>query len=136
MKQEFKVTGLEELMDSLKAMTSPDFADNALRKGLAQGGKLVQGTAKGLCPVDTGQLRNSIEVTSIENGADVGTNVEYAAYVEYGTGKKGDPSVEHREDWEGQAPQPYLYPALEAHKAEIKDIVQNTLQEEIRKAVR
>ncbi len=136
MKQEFKVTGLDKLMDSLKAMTSPDFADNALRKGLAQGGKLVQGTAKRLCPVDTGRLRNSIEVTPIENGADVGTNVEYAAYVEYGTGKKGDPSVEHREDWEGQAPQPYLYPALEAHKAEIKDIVQNTLQEEIRKAVR
>ena len=135
-------------MDSLKAMTSPDFADNALRKGLMQGGKLVQGTAKRLCPVDTGRLRNSIEVTSLPNGADVGTNEEYATCVEFGTGQNGDPSVEHvfmkeseKEpgvfyDYMGQAPQPYLYPALEAHKAEIKDIVQNTLQEEIRKAVR
>ena len=136
MKKTFEVAGIESLMDSLKVMTSTDFADNALRKGLMRGGKMVQATAKRLCPVDTGKLRNSIEVTPIENGADVGTNVECAAYVEYGTGKKGDPSVKHREDWEGQAPQPYLYPALEAHKAEIKDIVQNTLQEEIRKAVR
>ena len=37
--------------------------------------------AKLLCPVDTGNLRNSISHDSDEQSAVIGSNVEYAAYV-------------------------------------------------------
>lgn len=42
--------------------------------------------------VDTGRLKNSIthEVVPEESMVEVGTNVEYAVYVEYGTGKFAD----------------------------------------------
>ena len=57
------------------------------------------------CPVDTGRLRQSITVKKLEPAVySVGTNVEYAPYVEYGT--------------RHQAPQPYFRPAIERVKAE------------------
>ena len=47
-------------------------------------GQEVEGFAKEECPVDTGRLRNSIAHSVIEKDVYVGTNVEYAPYVEYG----------------------------------------------------
>ena len=55
-------------------------------------GLQAEGYAKMLCPVDTGNLRNSIThtVDADEQKAYVGTNVEYAPYVELGSrGRKG-----------------------------------------------
>lgn len=144
-----EITGLDQLMGALNVMRGEEFAKQALMKGLKNGGKLIQGTAKNLCPVDTGQLRNSIEVTEIENGVDIGTNVEYAQPVEYGTGSLGDPSVPHTtkgfwhyQDKDGNwvtgkphAPQPFLFPAVKAHEKQIPDIVAVSLQNEINKAV-
>ena len=55
--------------------------------------KLVHGQAKALAPVDQGQLAGSIHMNVKDTGAElqgrVYTNVEYAAYVEFGTGIKG-----------------------------------------------
>lgn len=63
------------------------------RKGLERGAKKIQKNAKYLAPVDTGHLRNSIKTKSeiIQEGveAQVYTNVEYAPYVEFGTGQRG-----------------------------------------------
>ncbi len=132
----FNVDGIDKLKGALTALSNSDFADHALRKGLTKAGKQVQATAKKLCPVDTGQLRNSIEVTQIENGVDIGTNVEYAPYVEFGTGQRGDSSVAHRHDWDGMAPRPFLHPALQANKKNVVKIVQDTLQKEIDKVVK
>lgn len=63
--------------------------------GLAMIGEEGEGYAKDECPVDTGRLRNSIanKVDKAEQAVYIGTNVEYAVYVEYGdynhkTGKK------------------------------------------------
>ena len=52
-------------------------------------GFTADGYAKLLCPVDTGNLRNSIahQVQPTELAAYIGTNSEYGAYVELGTGK-------------------------------------------------
>ena len=63
-------------------------------------------TAKGLAPVDTGALRDSIVSVSIESGkkADVMATAEYAPYVEMGTYK--------------MAAQPFLYPATQQHAEE------------------
>lgn len=63
------------------------------RKGLERGAKKIQKNAKLLAPVDTGHLRNSIKTKSeaTQNGAEaeVYTNLEYAPYVEFGTGQRG-----------------------------------------------
>jgi HK97 gp10 family phage protein len=65
-------------------------------------GLRVQNTARTLCAVDTGRLRASIMATKGEDArgafVDIGTNVEYAIYVEFGT--------------RYMAAQPYLRPAL------------------------
>ena len=47
-------------------------------------GQEAEGYAKQGCPVDTGNLRNSITNTVVESDVYIGTNVEYAPYVEYG----------------------------------------------------
>ncbi len=147
-----EVKGFEELYEKLKALSNPIVAKEALREGLRLGGIQVQNTAKQLCPVDTGQLRNSIAVENLpDNGSMVGVKIaphaEYAVFVEFGTGQQGDPSVPHttKEKWtykgadgkfyttSGQPPQPYLYPALAANTDNVLNLVKTTLQEEIRK---
>jgi phage gpG-like protein len=75
-------------------------------RDLARRAVRVESAAKQACPVDTGRLRMSITwaLGSDEAGvyADVGTNVEYALHVEYGT--------------RHMAARPYLRPALAAAK--------------------
>lgn len=56
-------------------------------------------------PVDTGRLKQSIGVQKVQDGEyRVGTNVDYAPYVEFGTRR--------------QAPQPFMRPAIERLKSE------------------
>ena len=45
-------------------------------------GEIAEGYAKGDCPVDTGRLRNSITHRTEGKDEYIGTNVEYAPYVE------------------------------------------------------
>jgi len=46
----------------------------------------IEREAKLNCPVDTSNLKNSIHAKPIdETSAQVGTNIEYAPYVNYGT---------------------------------------------------
>ena len=78
-------------------------------------GLQAESYAKLKCPVDTGNLRNSI--THEPEGDDtevIGTNVEYAAYVELGTSK--------------MAAQPYLEPAVMDHVDEYRSIAEEFLQ--------
>lgn len=123
---------LERLMGQLQ--DSKIQVQIALEQGIYKAGLLVEGDAKRLCPVDTGRLRSSIATTKGYDGdncvATVGTNVEYAPYVEFGTGQRGDPSVEHRQDWMGQPPHPYLRPALihNTDNGNIEKVVQSELK--------
>ena len=48
-------------------------------------GAAAERHAKAITPVDTGRLRNSISHAVAGDAAYIGTNVEYAPYVEYGT---------------------------------------------------
>lgn len=82
--------GFESLMKKLSKLEN---SKEVLKKGMGLAVKKVQGDAKDLAPVDQGQLRNSI-YTKVEEKDDevtgiVYTNVEYAPYVEFGTGPKG-----------------------------------------------
>ena len=67
-----------------------DSISHALLRGLEKCGLVAEGYAKKLCPVDTGNLRNSIthkiELNDGSGSAYIGTNIEYAPYVELGTG--------------------------------------------------
>lgn len=79
-------------------------AGGAVARDLERRAIRVQNVATQLCPVDTGRLRASIDhemgVDSIGVYADVGSNVEYARYVEEGT--------------QFAEAQPFLRPALSA----------------------
>ena len=77
-----------------------DFTDNseqvlsamekAKKRGLEAIGLTAEGHAKKITPVDTGRLRNSVSHATDDEAAYIGTNVEYAPYVELGTrGRQG-----------------------------------------------
>ena len=61
----------------------------AAERALEKCGLTAEGYAKRLAPVDTGNLRNSIthKVDPAEPAVYIGTDSEYAAYVELGTGQ-------------------------------------------------
>ena len=66
----------------------------AIERALEAIGLQAEGYAKMLCPVDTGNLRNSIthQVAPEDSAVHMGTNVEY---VEYGSFKtKAQPYIE------------------------------------------
>ena len=92
-----------------------DGLDAALTRALEKVGLVAEGYAKRLCPVDTGRLRNSI--THAMEGSEavvIGTNVEYAPYVELGTAR--------------QKAQPYLRPAAVDHVSEYRGIIEGELR--------
>ena len=78
----------------------------ACLQALEKCGLTAEGYAKLMCPVDTGNLRNSIthQVQPTELACYIGTNSEYGAYVELGTGKYypgGRPTPWGRQDARG-----------------------------------
>lgn len=58
--------------------------EKAKKRGLEAIGLVAEGHAKKITPVDTGRLRNSIAHAVDDEAAYIGTNVEYAPYVELG----------------------------------------------------
>ena len=58
--------------------------ENAKKRGLEAIGLTAEGHAKKETPVDTGRLRNSIGHAVENKAAYIGSNVEYAPYVELG----------------------------------------------------
>lgn len=110
----------------------------ACKRALERCGMQAEGYAKDLVPVDTGNLRNSITHKVAEDVVYIGTNNEYAAYVELGTGKyaeggRKDPWVYQDEEgrWhhtDGQRAQPYLKPAVADHKQTYRNIIKDELE--------
>ena len=107
----------------------------AMERALGQACAIVERSAKEKAPRDTGALRRSItsEVTR-EDGALVGnvfTPLEYAPYVEYGTGlfaesggRKDVPWCyqDDKGEWHstsGQKPQPFMRPALDENRERV-----------------
>lgn len=137
--------GLESLLRKLDQLGGN--SQQALKRGIGKATKLVQGDAKLLAPVadiDGGRLENSIQgEVHEEDGQIIGkvsTNVEYAHYVEFGTGQRGEASnypgdvdLSYRQDWAGMAAQPYLYPAIKQNEKEIKEIIAESVKREIKR---
>lgn len=148
------VVGLDSLLKKLDKLGGN--VEETLYDSVSKQTKLVQGEAKELCAVDTGDLRESIKGNTRKYKNKivglVSTNMEHAPYVEFGTGKVGERTnkntnvnVSYKQDkwlanipdvgprWiEGQPAQPYLYPALKNNE---EKIIEN-IKEDVRKAIR
>lgn len=104
-------------------------------------GGMAESYAKELCPVDTGNLRNSITHTTENNNRTVviGSSVEYAPFIELGTGKFAEGGGGRQTPWSyqdsngnwhttsGMPPRPYLRPAIENHKDEYRHVLQTEM---------
>lgn len=83
-------------------------------KSLTEAGKLIETRAKLLCPVDTGNLRKSITSEVKDLTAEIGTNVDYAPYVEFGTRRS--------------KAQPYLRPSGDNSRRDVENIFRKNLK--------
>lgn len=104
-----------------------------LKQALEQSCLILEGDAKSRCPVDSGQLRQSITHQVDGTRGEVGTNVEYAPYVEIGTGIYSTQGGGRQTPWvykdakgewhktSGSKPQPYMKPALEQNTSRVLD---------------
>lgn len=129
-----------EITDNSKEVSGAIHA--ALLRGLEKIGLVAEGYAKKLCPVDTGNLRNSIThvVDEQEPAAIIGTNNEYAAYVELGTGIYAEGGGGRPTPWvyqdakgnwhytRGNKAQPFLKPAAADHVGQYRDILESELK--------
>lgn len=111
----------------------------AFEEAMGRACALVEREAKQKAPKDTGALARSIESRVENNGGEIQgvvfTALEYAPYVEYGTGlfaeDKGRSDVpwnyqDDKGEWHqtsGQHPQPFMRPALDENREEIKRIL-------------
>lgn len=107
------ITGSDQLRRNLARLAGNE-RRQAQRDGLEAGARIVETHSKLICPVDTGFLRNSIQVddvTPVE--AIIAPHTEYAEHVEFGT--------------ERQRAQPYMRPALDQHETEIIGAIEATV---------
>lgn len=114
----------------------------ACLRALERCGSQAEGYAQDLCPVDTGNLRNSIThaVDESEKSAIIGTNSSYGPYVELGTGiyaegGGGRPTPwvyqDGKGEWHwtrGNQAQPFLKPAVADHAKTYKNIMEDELK--------
>ena len=130
-----KVDGLNEILTKLETIGDTQKVAASMGKACA----LVERAAKEKAPKNTGELRRSI-TSKVDVGAGevtgvVFTPLEYAPYIEYGTGlfaeEGGRKDVPwHYQDDEGNwhstsgmKPHPYMRPALNENREEIMRIL-------------
>ena len=135
MSVKIKMDGLDEVLEAFDAIGDVDNYTQPMKKACL----LVERSAKQKAPKGAGELRRSItsevEVDSGEVRGVVFTPLEYAPYVEFGTGLfaedggRTDVPWNYQDDegnWHstsGMHPRPYLRPALEENREEIKRIL-------------
>ena len=113
---------------------------NQAEAALEKCGATAEGYAQDLAPVDTGNLRNRIShvVDGGDNRVYVGTNVDYALYVEMGTGiyaAGGRPTPwayqDSKGNWHwthGQRAQPFVKPAIADHAGTYQTIIDSEMR--------
>lgn len=126
-----------EITDNSKEVSAAIKA--ALLCGLEKCGLVAEGYAKKLC---TGNLRNSIThvVDEQEPAAIIGTDSEYGAYVELGTGIYAEGGGGRPTPWvyqdakgnwhytRGNKAQPFLKPAAADHAIQYRKILEDELK--------
>lgn len=129
------IENLDVVLRRLDKVVSQETIEKALGKACA----LVETSAKQKAPKDSGALRRSI--TSKVEGLEgiVYTPLEYAPYVEYGTGLFAESGGRKDVPWfykdeegnwwrtSGQYPQPYMRPALNENRNKITQLIKEGL---------
>lgn len=154
------------LEDADKLVKKINAINDAMRNQIVisavkRGTQIVRAEAVLMCPVNSGELRNSIktmtEKASNEVNGYVYTNKSYAPYVEFGTGPTGQENhsgispeitpVYSAQGWSykdddgnwiytnGQAAQPFMYPALKNNEKKVITIVKNDITEQLERLV-
>lgn len=132
--------GLEDVLEAIENAVDPTKVEAAMGKACA----VVEGRAKQLAPKGNGTLRNSIQ-SKVEkrDGEIVGvvfTPLEYAPYIEYGTGlfAEGGGRTDvpwHYQDDEGEwhttsgmKPQPFMRPAANETRNQVIRILGESIK--------
>ena len=139
MGESIKIEGLDKITATLDKLCDTSKLEKAMNNACL----IVERDARSLCPKNTGKLRESIEsnivVESWEIKGVVGTPLEYAPYINYGTGifaVKGGRKTPwcYQDDngqWHttsGQKPQPFLTNAFEQNKQAIIEQIKEGLK--------
>ena len=118
-----------------------------LTKALTKGCLIIENSAKVKAPVDTGYLRRSITHEVEGNVGLVGTNAEYAPYLEFGTGIFAEEGTGRQTPWryqtpdgqwhttKGRNPQPFLRPAFDENRSIVEKIIRDELGNAIKEVV-
>lgn len=130
-----KIEGLEHLNKTLETLLSTENMTQAMGQACAA----VEASAKKKAPKDSGALRRSIASKVEAEGGDIQgivyTALEYAPYVEYGTGLFAESDGRTDVPWvyqddegnwhstKGQKPQPFLRPALNENRKTVVKIL-------------
>jgi HK97 gp10 family phage protein len=143
---EFKTEGVEQTMEKMYIINEKLNS----HVGDIAAAREIRDLAKDLAPIQTGHLRDSIRAWETVEGATVtaggvsnagslldgdpaSVNVDYAPYVEFGTGMRGAASPGAGQGpyglFPGMAAQPYMRPAVVMEKLTeaIRDAIQNLL---------
>lgn len=132
------MAGIDIEIKGLKFENAGEELDKAIYKALETSGLACENFAKRKCPVDTGNLRNSITHTTTKRETIISSAVKYAIFVEMGTGKYAE-SGGRKTPWtykdsggnwhmtDGQRAQPYMRPALSEHIKDYKKIFETEL---------
>ena len=133
MKLTVEIKGLDKLIDNI-------IDEQALSQALGKACALVERSAKEKAPKDTGELRRSITSEIRGNEGVIYTTLEYAPYVEYGTGlfaeNGGRTDVpwcyqDDKGEWHstsGMKPQPFMRPALDENREQIIEIIKGAIK--------
>ena len=131
-----QVIGMDKVLKMLDKAGNKEKYQEALGQACA----LVERSAKEKAPKDSGALRGSITSKVEDLEGIVFTPLEYAPYVEYGTGLYAEEGgrkdvpwfyVDEQGQWHitsGQHPQPYMRPALEENREEIIRMLKGALK--------
>ncbi len=145
----------EELLSKIKNLGGS--IEEGIYNGVGHYVSKIQADARKNCPVDTGHLRNNIH-TNVKYEdkqivGTVGTNLNYAIYVELGTGPVGarspkmlPPNITPKyktQGWyykskdgvrytKGQVAKPFLYPAFKINEIKAKEYIKKGINSYIR----
>lgn len=139
---DIRLDGLEEVFKMLDETVDEAKVKNALEKACA----VVERSAKQNAPKGTGELRRSITSKVESNGSElkgvIYTPLEYAPYVEFGTGlfaesggRKDVPWCYQDDEGEwhstsGMKPHPFMRPALNENREQILRILKGAIADD------
>lgn len=150
------IKGMPELIQNLRDL-EVHIPDALASAGMFAMTENVETVAKERAPIDTGRLKADIHTMVIEKNqkavtVQTGTNLIYAPYVEFGTGRYAAKGNGRQTPWtylyrghkgrqgyrvtRGQRPQPFLTPALQMNANRIPDSIAMRLNQIIEEAAR